>query len=144
MMRAHAAQASERRNHWSFTDVARRASVALGSGWAFFVACAIVVVWAALGPWLGYSDAWQLVINTGTTIITFLMVFLIQNTQNRDSRALHLKLDELIRTTTAARDTLIDLENCSDQEVDEIARQFERLKEKRSKAAAAAGESRSH
>jgi low affinity Fe/Cu permease len=112
----------------TFGDVARKISITLGSGWAFLAACAVVLVWALIGPALGFSDAWQLVINTGTTIITFLMVFLIQNTQNRDSRAIHLKLDELIRTTRAARNTLIDLENCSDQEVDEVARQFERLK----------------
>jgi low affinity Fe/Cu permease len=122
---------AERQNQMakrSFSDIARKVSNALGSGWAFLAACAVVVVWALVGPALGFSDAWQLVINTGTTIITFLMVFLIQNTQNRDSRAIHLKLDELIRTTRAARNTLIDLENCSDQEVDEVARQFEKLK----------------
>jgi low affinity Fe/Cu permease len=123
----------------TFGDVARKISITLGSGWAFLAACAVVLVWALVGPALGFSDAWQLVINTGTTIITFLMVFLIQNTQNRDSRAVHLKLDELIRTTRAARNTLIDLENCSDQEVEEVARQFEKLKGRR---AGATGEGR--
>jgi low affinity Fe/Cu permease len=114
-----------------FTAIARKTSVALGTSWAFLVACAVVIAWALLGPATGFSEAWQLVINTGTTIITFLMVFLIQNTQNRDSRAIHLKLDELIRTTRAARNTLIDLENCSDEEVDQVAEQFTRLKDRR-------------
>ena len=112
----------------SFGDISRRASVALGSGWAFLLACLVIIIWALSGTLLGFSDAWQLVINTGTTIVTFLMVFLIQNTQNRDSRALHLKLDELIRSTRTARNTLIDLENCSDQEVEAVARQFAKLK----------------
>ena len=111
-----------------FSGVARKASAALGTPWAFMVACAIVIAWAFTGPAAGYSETWQLVINTGTTIITFLMVFLIQNTQNRDSRALHLKLDELIRTTTAARNAFIDLENCSDEEVERMGREFNRRK----------------
>jgi low affinity Fe/Cu permease len=87
-----------------------------------------VLVWGITGPLFGFSDSWQLVINTGTTIVTFLMVFLIQNTQNRDARAIHLKLDELIRSTNAARNKLIDLEECSDEELDRIKRQFDRLK----------------
>ena len=115
-------------NHLSFGELARWASHAFGSGWAFWTACAVVLTWAITGPLFGFSDAWQLVINTGTTIVTFLMVFLIQNTQNRDARATHLKLDELIRGTNAARNKLIDLENCTDQELDEVQREFERLK----------------
>jgi low affinity Fe/Cu permease len=115
-------------NHLSFGELARWASHAFGSGWAFWTACAVVLTWAITGPLFGFSDAWQLVINTGTTIVTFLMVFLIQNTQNRDARAKHLKLDELIRSTNAARNKLIDLENCTDQELDEVQREFERLK----------------
>jgi low affinity Fe/Cu permease len=111
-----------------FSDIARKTSHALGSAWAFLAACALVVLWMLSGPIFGFSDAWQLVINTGTTIVTFLMVFLIQNTQNRDSRALHLKLDELIRSTHAARNRLIDLENCTDEELDQLEREFERLK----------------
>ena len=111
-----------------FSDIARKASNALGSAWAFLAACAVVVLWLLSGPLFGYSDAWQLVINTGTTIVTFLMVFLIQNTQNRDSRALHLKLDELIRSIHAARNRLIDLENCTDEELDQLQQEFERLK----------------
>jgi low affinity Fe/Cu permease len=112
--------------------VARWASSALGSGWAFAGACTVVVLWALLWPVFRYSDAWQLVINTGTTIVTFPMVFLIQNTQNRDARAIHLKLDELIRSIGSARNAMIDLEKCSDQELDELARQFERLRAQRS------------
>jgi low affinity Fe/Cu permease len=112
----------------SFSSAARWASKVLGSGWAFAIACAVVVVWAITGQLFRYSDAWQLVINTGTTIVTFLMVFLIQNTQNRDSRAIHLKLDELIRSIKAASNKLIDLENCTDQELDEVQRDFKNLK----------------
>jgi low affinity Fe/Cu permease len=82
------------------------------------------VVWLISGPVFGYSDTWQLVINTGTTIVTFLMVFLVQHTQNRDARALHLKLDELLHSVANARNRLIDLEKCSDEELDEIERQF--------------------
>ena len=113
---------------WSFSEVARQASCVLGTPAAFAVACAVVVVWAITGPLFEYSDTWQLVINTGTTIITFLMIFLVQNTQNRDSRALHLKLDELLRSVDAARNRLIDLENCTDEEIDQIQRQFKALK----------------
>jgi low affinity Fe/Cu permease len=85
-------------------------------------------LWLVSGPLFGYSDTWQLVINTGTTIVTFLMVFLVQHTQNRDARALHLKLDELLRSLDAARNRLIDLENCTDEEIDQIERQFRALK----------------
>ena len=111
-----------------FSNIARKASNALGSAWAFLAACAVVVLWLVSGPIFGFSDAWQLVINTGTTIVTFLMVFLIQHTQNHDSRALHLKLDELIRSIHAARNRLIDLENCTDEELDRVQREFEKVK----------------
>ena len=107
-----------------FSDIARTASHALGSTWAFIAACATVLVWLVTGPLFGFSDAWQLVINTGTTIVTFLMVFLIQNTQNRDSRALHLKLDELIRSVNSARNGLIDLEYSTDEELDRVGQEF--------------------
>ena len=112
----------------SFATLARDASAALGSSWGFALACGVVLVWGITGPLFRFSDSWQLVINTGTTIVTFLMVFLIQNTQNRDARAIHLKLDELIRSTNAARNKLIDLEECSDEELDRIKREFDRLK----------------
>jgi low affinity Fe/Cu permease len=98
-----------------------------GSPWAFSIAFLILLVWGFTGPIFHFSDTWQLVINTGTTIVTFLMVFLIQNTQNRDSRAINLKLDELIRVIREARDDLIDLEDVSDDELDEIEHQFQQL-----------------
>ena len=113
---------------WSFSDVARQAACLLGTPFAFAAACAIVILWAVTGPVFDYSDTWQLVINTGTTIVTFLMVFLVQNTQNRDSRALHLKLDEVLRSLDAARNKLINLENCSDEELEKIERQFKALR----------------
>lgn len=115
----------------SFRDIARSASHAFGSAWAFAAACGVVLAWAITGPLFHYSDGWQLVINTGTTIVTFLMVFLIQNTQNRDARAIHLKLDELIRSIHAARNRLIDLENCTDEELDRVQREFETLRDRR-------------
>lgn len=115
---------------WTFAEFARRASAALGTSAAFVVACATVVIWGVAGPLFGYSDTWQLVINTGTTIVTFLMVFLIQNTQNRDARALHLKLDELLRSLKAASNRLIDLENRTDEEIAQIERQFHVLKDR--------------
>jgi low affinity Fe/Cu permease len=124
-----AAQHPDREGRLSFGAIARWASSALGSGRAFAVACAVVLVWALAGPLFHFSDTWQLVINTGTTIVTFLMVFLIQNTQNRDARAIHLKLDELIRSINEARNKLIDLENCSDEDLDRVQREFERLRE---------------
>jgi low affinity Fe/Cu permease len=89
---------------------------------AFLVACAIILLWALSGPVFGYSDTWQLVINTGTTIVTFIMVFLVQNTQNRDARALHLKLDELLRSVKVARNQLINLESYTDEELERIER----------------------
>ncbi|HEX5998009.1 MAG TPA: low affinity iron permease family protein [Hyphomicrobiaceae bacterium] len=111
-----------------FTALARYASHAFGSPWAFAAACGLVLGWALAGPFFAYSDAWQLVINTGTTIATFLMVFLLQHTQNRDAQALHLKLDEMIRSTRSARNRLIDLEDCTEQELDDFQREFERVR----------------
>jgi len=99
----------------------------LGCHWAFGAALALIIVWAATGPLFGFSDTWQLVINTGTTIITFLMVFIIQNTQNRDARALHLKLDELIRSTSKARNSLVNLENLTDDELARLKAEFEKV-----------------
>ena len=91
---------------------------------------AVVVVWALTGPIFHYSDTWQLVINTGTTIVTFLMVFLIQNTQNRDSKAMQLKLDELIRVMGHARNKLVDLENSDDETIDKLHEEFKSMREK--------------
>ena len=121
--------AGYRRGSW-FTRFAKSTARAAGHPATFCVAVAVIVLWAATGPLFGFSDTWQLVINTGTTIITFLMVFLVQNTQNRDARALHLKLDELLRSVKQARNNLIDLENCTDEEIDQIERQFHALKKR--------------
>src|SRR5438046_2700210 len=93
-----------------FSKFARRISDVTGSYWAFFAAIAIIIVWGVTGPIFHFTDTWQLVINTGTTIVTFLMVFLIQNTQNRDAKAMHLKLDEVIRALGPARNSIIELE----------------------------------
>lgn len=95
------------------------------------------MVWAITGPIFGFSDTWQLIINTGTTIVTFLMVFLIQNTQNRDAKAMHLKLDELIRALTGARNDLVDLEELSDAELEKLEQEFRGLSERASRAQAA-------
>jgi low affinity Fe/Cu permease len=111
-----------------FRFCARWIATATGSPWAFVVALTSVVVWGLTGPMFHYSDTWQLVINTATTIITFLMVFLIQNTQNRDTKALHLKLDELLRGVGGARTSLVNLENLSDEELESLQKQFERIK----------------
>lgn len=102
----------------------------MGNPWCFFLAIVVIVVWAVTGPVFGFSDTWQLIINTGTTIVTFLMVFLIQNTQNRDAKAIHLKLDELIRAIHGARNKMIDLDNLSDEELEELRGQFDRLCQK--------------
>src|SRR5262249_19260146 len=107
-----------------FHKFAAAVAHAAGSSWSFAVAIAIVIVWLISGPFFHYSDTWQLIINTGTTIVTFLMVFLIQNSQNRDSRAMHLKLDELICAIREARNTMIDLEECSDEELEDLHRHF--------------------
>src|SRR4051795_6757523 len=106
-------------------------AAAVGSPWAFTAAVAAVIVWACLGPHFKYSDTWQLVINTGTTIVTFLMVFLIQNTQNRDARAIHLKLDELIRGSKGARNKLVDLEECTDEELAQLEEEFRDFRKRR-------------
>ena len=107
-----------------FRRIASRTSHGVGSPWAFVVAFLVIVVWGVTGPLFRYSDTWQLVINTGTTVVTFLMVFLIQNTQNRDSHALHLKLDELIRANDLARNRLMGLEHLTDAELDELQAEF--------------------
>lgn len=119
---------SERGHHESLRDrfqhFAHATSNAVGSVWAFLLALLIVIVWGFTGPIFGYSDTWQLVINTGTTIVTFVMVFLIQSTQNRDARAMHLKLDELIRAIHGARNDLMNLEDLPEEDLDALAAQF--------------------
>ena len=110
-----------------FRKFASKTSEIVGSSWAFILAVVVVVVWALTGPMFNYSDTWQLVINTGTTIITFLMVFLIQNTQNRDAKAIHLKLDELVRATKGARNTMIDLEKLSDEQIKMLEEEYKRI-----------------
>jgi low affinity Fe/Cu permease len=114
----------------AFRVFARRSSDVLGSPWAFVMAILVIVVWAATGPTFHFSDTWQLIINTGTTIVTFLMVFIIQNTQNRDAKAVHLKLDEIIRAIKGARNELVDLEELSDEELKKLEEQFRRLRMK--------------
>jgi low affinity Fe/Cu permease len=117
-----------------FTLFAERVALYSGSSWCFLGALALIIVWGATGPVFQYSDTWQLVINTSTTIITFLMVFLIQNSQNRDTAALHLKLDELIRTHAQAQTALLDLEELSEEDLTKIREQYEQLaKEARAK-----------
>jgi len=114
----------------AFRIFARRSSRVLGSAWAFASAILIIVIWGLTGPTFHYSDTWQLIINTGTTIVTFLMVFLIQNTQNRDAKAAHLKLDEIIRALKGARNELIDLEKLTDEDLTSLEKQFERVRKK--------------
>lgn len=107
-----------------FRKFAAKASKILGSPWAFTSALAIIVLWLFTGPFFRFSNTWQLIINTGTTIITFLMVFLIQNTQNRDSAAAQIKLDEVIRALSGARSELIDLEDLSEEQITHLQTQF--------------------
>ncbi|MEY2562904.1 MAG: hypothetical protein QOH88_1097 [Verrucomicrobiota bacterium] len=113
-----------------FGVFARKTSNVLGSAWAFVSAILIIIIWATTGPAFHYSDTWQLIINTGTTIVTFLMVFLIQNTQNRDAKAVHLKLDELIRALGPARNKLVDLEKLSDDDLKALEGEFENVRKK--------------
>lgn len=114
----------------AFRIFAKRSSMVLGSAWAFATAILIIVIWGLTGPMFHFSDTWQLIINTGTTIVTFLMVFLIQNTQNRDAKAVHLKLDELIRALKNARNELVDLEKLTDNDLTSLEKQFERVRKK--------------
>jgi low affinity Fe/Cu permease len=111
----------------AFRRLSRKVACAVGAPWAFVAAAAAVLIWLFSGPMFHYSDTWQLVINTTTTIITFLIVFLIQNTQNHDSRALHLKLDELIRAVTEARTNLVDLEELPEADLRKLEKEFRRL-----------------
>jgi low affinity Fe/Cu permease len=111
-----------------FGVLASHASKVVGSPEAFVVALTTIVIWALTGSSFHYSDTWQLIINTGTTVVTFLTVFLIQNTQNRDARAIHLKLDELIRAIRGAHDGMIDIEKLSDSELERLAKHYQTIK----------------
>jgi low affinity Fe/Cu permease len=117
----------------AFRVFAHRSSFMLGSAWAFCGAVLVILVWIITGPTFHFSDTWQLIINTATTVVTFLMVFLIQNTQNRDAKAMHLKLDELIRAVKGARNQLVDLENLSDEDLKKLEEQFQRLRKRAEK-----------
>jgi low affinity Fe/Cu permease len=123
-----------------FRKLAVKVSTAVGKPWAFFLALFLIFAWAMTGPLFDYSNTWQLMVNTSTTIVTLLMVFLIQNTQNRDSKAIHLKLDELLRATRSARNSFIDSEDLPDdvieelrQEAQELAKKYSRELEKKKK-----------
>jgi low affinity Fe/Cu permease len=114
-----------------FRKFAARTSQVVGSPSAFIIAVVVLVVWGLSGPLFGFSDTWQLIINTGTTIVTFLMVFLIQNTQNRDAKAIHLKLDELIHGLKGPHTGLVDLEDLSDEELKELELAFRQLRKRK-------------
>ena len=118
-----------------FHKLAQGTAALIGSHWAFVVAFAGCLLWALMGPVFDYSSTWQLVINTATTVLTFLAVFLIQNTQNRNDLAVQLKLDELLRAIETARTGLIDLEDATDEEIEALRREFQRVHERRSAGA---------
>ena len=113
-----------------FRMLAERTAYAIGSPWAFLLALVAVILWGVSGPYFNYSDTWQLFINTGTTILTFLIVFLIQNSQNRDSRIINLKLDELLRGVEGARTGLVELDHMTDKELEIVQKEFMRLRDK--------------
>ena len=110
-----------------FRKIAAKVSFYAGRASTFVIALLVILIWALSGPFFNYSDTWQLIINTSTTIVTFLMVFLIQNTQNRDSRAVHLKLDELIKAIHGAREGMINVEEMSDEEIEKMHQEFTKL-----------------
>ena len=110
-----------------FRRFSKSAADALGTPWMFVLNVFLIIVWLAFGPIANFSDSWQLIVNTGTTVLTYLAIFLIQNTQNRDSKALHLKLDELISSVEGARNRLVDLQNLTDAELEEFEQEFRRL-----------------
>ena len=111
----------------TFRRFALKVSQVMGTPWTFVLAVLVILVWAISGPFFGFSDTWQLVINTSTTIITFLMVFLIQNTQNRDSRAIHLKLDEIISSLEQARNSMLVVEDLPDEKIEQLKQEFNAL-----------------
>ena len=123
------AEMSSNKSRSGFTRFAKWTAYVTGRPIAFIFAVALIIVWALTGPLFDFSDTWQLVINTGTTIMTFLMVFLIQNTQYRDSEAIHIKLDELIRSTKEAQNALMDLEEMEDDELDRLRADYEKIAE---------------
>ena len=114
-----------------FSKIAAKTSEAIGSPWAFIIALGGIIVWLLSGPFLGFSDTWQLIVNTSTTIITFLTVFLIQHTQNKNDRATQLKLDEIIHSIKNARNDFIDLEDLSDKELVKLRSEYNKLKAKK-------------
>ena len=116
----------------AFRKLSVNAATALGSPWLFVLNVFLILVWLVAGPFYNYSDTWQLLVNTATTVFTYLAVFLIQNTQNRDAKAVHIKLDELIASVAGARNRLVDLEDLSDAELTELQQQFKRLRERAS------------
>jgi low affinity Fe/Cu permease len=126
--RAESREPSTENQDW-FRRFAHRVSLIAGKASAFCAALGIIIVWAVTGPLFHFSDTWQLIINTGTTVVTFLMVFLIQSTQNRDAAAIHLKLDELIRATQHARNGMLAIEHLSDEQLEALEAEFERLRD---------------
>lgn len=112
-----------------FHVFATQAANWVGTKWAFLVALLVIALWLISGPYFHYSDTWQLIINTGTTVVTFLVVFLIQNTQNRDARAIHLKLDEIIKSIDQAQNEMIDIEHLSDDELQKLADKYQKVRE---------------
>jgi low affinity Fe/Cu permease len=121
------------KNRSIFSTIARKAAHAAGTPWVFCIALGVVILWACSGPLFGFNDTWQLVINTSTTIVTFLMVFLIQHTQNADTTALHLKLDELIRVTRKADNALLNMEELDEAELEDLRRKYEELADRAAK-----------
>jgi low affinity Fe/Cu permease len=120
-------------NQW-FRKFSVAASNTLGAPWMFIANVLLIGVWAGSGPFFNYSDTWQLVVNTATTVFTYLAVFLIQNTQNRDAMAIHLKLDELIKGVSGARTHLVNLENLTDEELENLQKEFSRLRKRAERA----------
>ena len=116
-----------------FRSLSKSAADAVGTPWMFVTNVLLILIWLAFGPIAHFSDSWQLIVNTGTTVLTYLAIFLIQNTQNRDSKAIHLKLDELISSVEGARNRLVDLQNLTDAELEEFEQQFRRLQAKATK-----------
>jgi len=124
------AKENPRNGGWGsgFQVFATKASHVVGTKWAFAAAIALIAGWAVVGPYFHYSDTWQLVVNTATTVVTFLIVFLIQNTQNRDAKAIHLKLDEIIRSIHVAHNEMIDIEKLSDEELERLSAEYEQIR----------------